>query len=183
MKYDAIQQNVQNINLLHLAPKIQSYEYRGFFSDVAGKEHYKLLAYFSTQYNNTILYDIGTNRGCSALALSYNPTNKIKTFDVVNIMGLTNPPENIEWYIGDFLKEPIEEILKSPFIMLDIDHSGKTEQAIVDLLGRIGWKGILLLDDIYLNVEMRSFWSNIKQDKYDLTPIGHFSGTGLVEFV
>jgi hypothetical protein len=181
MKYNTIQQDVQNINLLHLAPKIQSYEYRGFFSDVAGREHYKLLAYFSTQYNNTILYDIGTNRGCSALALSYNSTNTIKTFDIVNIMGLTNPPENIEWYIGDFLKEPIEEILKSPFIMLDIDHTGKTEKEILDFLIENKWHGLLLLDDIYLNAEMKQFWSDITLPKYDLSHMGHFSGTGLVE--
>ena len=42
-----------------------------------GKEHYKLLSYFSTLFNNSNILDIGTYSGCSALALSYNSTNTI----------------------------------------------------------------------------------------------------------
>ena len=43
-----------------------------------GKEHYKLLSYLSTLFNNSIIIDIGTHRGSSALALSYNSTNIIQ---------------------------------------------------------------------------------------------------------
>ncbi len=78
------------------------------------------------------------------------------------------------------MEQPIEEIHSSPFIMLDIDHSGKTEKEILDFLVDNNWHGHLLLDDIYLNNAMKDFWNNITLEKYDLTHIGHFSGTGLV---
>ena len=39
-----------------------------------------------------------------------------------------------------------------------------------------------MLDDIKLNDEMRDFWSNIKEEKWDITSKGHWSGTGLVNF-
>lgn len=49
-----------------------------------GKEHYKLLSYFSMQFNGATIIDIGTHRGSSALALSYNPTNTVYTFDIMD---------------------------------------------------------------------------------------------------
>jgi hypothetical protein len=39
-----------------------------------------------------------------------------------------------------------------------------------------------MLDDIHLNDDMKLFWNNITEEKYDLTSIGHWSGTGLVVF-
>lgn len=178
MIFDKI--DIQKINLLDLASKITNAESKKYFISDAGIEHYKLLAYISTLYNNTILYDVGTYRGCSALALSYNKTNTIKSFDIDNFREIDNNLNNIKWYISNFLEQTTEEIHSSPFIMLDIDHTGITEQKILDFLLENKWKGMLLLDDIYLNEHMKNFWKNIKQEKYDLTNIGHFSGTGLV---
>ena len=40
------------------------------------KEHYHLLAYLSNMVNNSTIIDTGTHRGSSALALSYNQSNK-----------------------------------------------------------------------------------------------------------
>ena len=57
--------------------------YSDIFGDV-GKEHYKLLSYFSTLFNNSNILDIGTHTGCSALALSYNSTNTIYSFDIMD---------------------------------------------------------------------------------------------------
>jgi hypothetical protein len=46
----------------------------------------------------------------------------------------------------------------------------------------IKWNGLLLLDDINFNEPMNQFWNNISEEKYDITKIGHWSGTGLVNF-
>ena len=54
------------------------------FFEKPGRQHYKLLSYFSTLYNNSNIIDIGTHRGSSATALSYNQTNTIYSFDIVN---------------------------------------------------------------------------------------------------
>ena len=54
-----------------------------FFCDV-GKQHYRLLSYFSTLFNNCNIIDIGSHRGNSALALSYNKTNTVYSFDKIS---------------------------------------------------------------------------------------------------
>jgi hypothetical protein len=171
---------LQEINLLDLSLLIENLESRRYFLLDPGQEHYKLLAHISTLYTNTILYDIGTYRGCSAIALSYNKQNHIKSFDIDNFRSIRSTPSNIEWFIGDFLLESFDSISKAPFIFLDIDHTGVTEQRILNFLKSNNWHGYLMLDDIYLNNEMRQFWASINEEKYDLTNIGHFSGTGLV---
>ena len=173
-------EDLEKINLLDPSKCITNIQSRGFFLLNPGQEHYPLLAHISTLYNNALLYDIGTYRGCSALALSYNKSNTIKSFDTGNFIEMKNTPNNIEWIVGNFMEQPIEEIHSSPFIMLDIDHSGKTEKEILDFLVDNNWHGHLLLDDIHLNNEMKDFWSNITLEKYDITHIGHWSGTGLV---
>ena len=66
--------------------------------------------------------------------------------------------------------------------MIDIDHTGKNEQLMLDFLVEIGWQGFLLFDDIYFNKEMNDLWNSIRHKKCDLTKIGHFSGTGMVLF-
>ena len=173
-------EDLEKINLLDLSICITNMESRGFFVLHPGQEHYPLLAHISTLYNNALLYDIGTYRGCSALALAYNKSNTIKSFDIVDCVQIRNTPSNIEWIVGNFMEQPTEEIHSSPFIMLDIDHTGVTEQKILDFLIDNNWHGKLLLDDINLNQAMKNFWNNITLEKYDLTHIGHFSGTGLV---
>ena len=39
-------------------------------------------------------------------------------------------------------------------------------------------------DDIYLNEGMINFWNHVQTEfkTYDLTSIGHFSGTGLIDY-
>ena len=171
---------LEKIDLSELSKCITNIESRGYFLLRPKQEHYMLLAYFSTLYNNVVLYDIGTYRGCSAVALSYNKKNKVKSFDIGNFRAISETPNNIILNIGNFLDESTQDIHQSPFIMLDIDHTGIIEQQILDFLIDNNWHGSLLLDDIYLNNAMKNFWNNIKQEKHDLTHIGHFSGTGLV---
>jgi len=47
-----------------------------------GISEYKLYAYLSTFFNDTIILDIGTRTGGSALALSYNLNNKVISYDL-----------------------------------------------------------------------------------------------------
>jgi hypothetical protein len=173
-------EKLQKINLTNLSDLIDDKEAKKYFLGEIGQEHYKFLAYVSTQFNNSVLYDIGTYKGCSALALSFNENNMVKSFDIWNFRRLTKEKKNIEWVIGDFLEEDLGTILDSPFIMLDIDHTGKTERKILDFLLEIKWKGFLCLDDIFLNDDMRGFWEGITQKKADITRIGHYSGTSVV---
>jgi len=151
-----------------------------YFHGPSGKEHYRLLIYIASLYNNECLFDIGTYRGMSALALSNNPKNHIKTYDIKKCYPENLKIDNIEFILGDFTED--KNLIISQFIFLDALHDGIYENIVYKYLQKIKWKGLLLLDDIYLNDSMKEFWINITEKKYDISILGHWSGTGIVEF-
>lgn len=156
-----------------------------------GKEHYRLLSYLSTQFDNLNILDIGTARGHSALSLSYNKTNTVHSFDitefVVNKSIQTLP--NVRYYSDNLwdaeaAAKHIDLIKSSPLIFLDVDpHEGHMELAFYQFLKNIGYQGLMICDDIHHFEGMRRFWSQIPIDeKYDISRYGHWSGTGLIRF-
>ena len=151
-----------------------------YFHGESGKEHYRLLIYISNLLDNVTIFDVGTNKCMSALALSSNPLNRVKSFDIINLLPENPIVDNIEYILGDSTKDL--DLLKSPIIFLDVDHDGTYEDIFYNHLKSINWKGILILDDIHLNEPMKKFWEIITEEKYDITKIGHWSGTGLVIF-
>jgi len=175
-------EEVEAIDLLHNAHLINEEEHRGYYLSNPGQEHYKLLAYYSMQFDNATLLDVGTYKGCSALALSHNPKNQIKSFDInPGLRNISDHPTNIEFIIDNILNKEYESlILSSKFIILDTDHLGEFEHEFYTHLRSIGYKGTLLLDDIKLNPEMIEFWNSITDEKYDISNVGHVTGTGLV---
>ena len=153
-------------------------EHKQLFFD--NREHYGLLSTLSKDYNGVKIYDIGTYKGLSALALSSNEKNLIISYDIEYHVEI-HRPDNVEFRIGNFYRD--YEMLKSPLIMFDIDpHNGLDETNFVDNLIRIGYKGTVIFDDIHLNEGMQKFWDSITQEKFDLTSVGHWSGTGKVIF-
>lgn len=159
------------------------------FFEKPGRQHYKLLSYFSTLYNNSNIIDIGTHRGSSATALSYNQTNTIYSFDIVN--KINNPKirniSNIQFIYDDLFMEEGQQkwkdiILSAPFIFLDVDpHNGTMEIDFYHYLQRIQYQGFVICDDIWYFKDMRDkFWYQVPDSqKYDLTEFGHWSGTGI----
>jgi hypothetical protein len=146
----------------------------------AEKEHYTLLSMVSKEYNNTILYDIGSYKGLSAIALSSNQNNLVISYDIEYLLKVTRP-KNVEFRIGDFYND--KQLLSSPLIMFDIDpHDGLQEKKFVSYLTSNNYKGTVIFDDIHLNDGMKDFWSSITQQKQDYTNLGHWSGTGVVHF-
>jgi len=147
---------------------------------------YRLLECLSTSLDDSLILDIGTCLGTSAICLSKNKSNRVISYDIHDCVSqhggknLTHLP-NIEYRIGNCLDDP--DIFKEAgLISLDIGHDGLEEQKIYDKIKEVGFKGWLVLDDIYLNPEMVSFWNNIDLPKRDITNIGHSTGTGLVFF-
>ncbi len=55
-----------------------------WFYGQPGTEHHQLLAYLSTMFEGRTIFDIGTHLGDSAHALSYNKSNQVHSFDVVD---------------------------------------------------------------------------------------------------
>ena len=146
----------------------------------SGKEHYRLLMYISSLFTNSVLFDVGTNKCMSALALSKNGTNIVKTYDILKVAPEYPSVSNIKYIIGDSTED--KDLINSNCIFLDVAHDGTYEDKFYDYLRKINWKGFLLLDDIHLNDPMKTFWNRITEEKYDVTNKGHWSGTGLVVF-
>lgn len=152
-----------------------------------GLEHYQLLSYVASLFQNSLLVDIGTHIGLSALALS-GGTNRVLTFDIEPkvIQGLPFPA-SVEFSTVNVAHDREAFPLDATFALLDIDpHAGQEERAIVQQLVDRGWKGLMMCDDIFLNAGMREFWEFCKGceclQTHDLTPIGHSTGTGLLVF-
>ena len=156
-------------------------DYEWFYAPMGNLgEHYTLLSSLSRYFNDAVLYDLGTHRGLSALALATNPNNKVVSYDIENYLNVDNPG-NIDFRIGNFFEDL--NIFESPLIMMDIDpHDGMIERKAIDWLADNDYKGVLVMDDINLNPDMRNLWESISLEKYDITDKGHWSGTGIVFF-
>ena len=160
-----------------------------YFSDVAGREHYRLLAFLSeamSSYTNKPYIDIGTYLGFSALALSRHASSTVITYDIIDCIPDMGPTmksiSRIEHRITDCLND-MDTLLNTDLISMDVDpHDGVQETEMFNALKDAGYKGLLVLDDIHINKGMKSFWSSIDLLKYDVSKYGHYTGTGLVVF-
>jgi len=175
-------EKVSNIDLSRFFKHVADQEHLKYFSDTDFKEHYRLIAYLSTLFNSSPIFDIGTNRGYSALALSYNQLNLVISYDIADYKDLAYPQEltNIEYRSGDVLQD--SRLLTSPLIMLDTNHDGVFENQFYNFIKQNRYKGLLFLDDIHLNPPMKDFWNRIPEAKADITDLGHWSGSGIVDF-
>lgn len=178
--------NYDEITGISLASEnsLDSREYLGSVGD----QHYKLLAWLSTQFNDINIFDIGTHMGASSAALSYNKSNTIYSFDI-NLSKLVCKKENCKYYEENLWEPDVRnkwksQILSSPLIFLDIDpHEGTMEYEFYTWLVENNYKGLLVLDDIWYFKGMRdNLWYKISTKKFDMTEIGHSSGTGIVDF-
>lgn len=164
-----------------------------YFMLQSGKEPYRLLYYFASLFNNSIIIDLGTSNGASALALSHNETNQIYSFDIQertetnyfqNTHSFERAPrfKNVDFIISENFMKYIDIFLKSSFIYLDIAHDGIWETILLESLINKNYKGLVMMDDINDFPEMKKIWNNISIKKIDLTQYGHWSGTGLLDF-
>jgi hypothetical protein len=179
---------LQTIDLEKLRPDVGSSEW---LYSRPGVEHYQLLAYLSTLFEGRTLFDLGTHHGDSALALSYNETNIVLSFDVVDhVPAHRRKRSNVDYYQIDLFDPATRErwkeaLLGSALIFVDIDpHEGTREHELLGWLRANEYQGLIVLDDIWYFKPMRDqLWYRI-EDRYklDVTHVGHWSGTGIVSF-
>jgi predicted O-methyltransferase YrrM len=161
----------------------------------AGIEAYKFYAYISTLVNDTTIIEIGSRFGRSGVALAFNPNNKVKSFDILEQGASQIIRDNLTFSIGDILSPDVK---REPgkwdhvdIVMIDVDpHDGIKEREFLSFLEEIKWEGLLILDDILPNwprivpgadpEAMNAWWNGLTYDKYDVSDVGHFSGTGVV---
>jgi len=162
--------------------------------NIAGIVPYRLYAHLSTLFDDGVILDIGTLYGSSALALSYNTKNHVKSYDLSEKSKIAQRMErdNIDWNIMDFREDESIEWDKVKMIVIDTNHTGDQEVEFMKFLIAKDWKGIMCFDDIHLNRAMIDFWECFDEDiREDVTKLGHgvfnaespdkTCGTGFVE--
>lgn len=187
--------DVKTINNSNLIKFISWDVHQKCINAKAGDHHYKLLSYLSTLISNGVIFEFGTHYGTSSLALSVNKSNKVITYDIPNQFreyGIYPQPENVELRVGNIFELKQEnEMLNADLIFVDVDHLGVFEWKVYTYLGDNKYKGIMVVDDIVFNQEMKDFWNKITHTKYDITKVGHAyvdlsaesgGGTGLIDF-
>jgi predicted O-methyltransferase YrrM len=156
-----------------------------------GGEPYSFYAYVSTLINNKVILDVGTRMGLSALAFSFNSLNKVVSYDLVEQGASNIKKDNIEFKIMDFRNDESLNYKNVDIIMIDVDpHDGIQEREMLSFLKNKKWSGMLILDDILNNwpvvipgadpQEMNNWWNSIEEEKYDVSDVAHYSGTGIV---
>ena len=187
---------------------VEQTSYKAFGASI---DHYHaILAHLSTYFNDSIIVDLGTHRGGSAAALSYNKSNEVYTFDITpheeavelfkedeykNITYIIGNCIENNWYgqpMGPFstnLSEPLksekEIFLSSELIFVDIDpHNGIQEAAVLDFLVENDYNGIMVCDDIgYQHPPMHDWWNSIELPTYTIrNKYAAFKGTGIICF-
>ena len=87
----------------------------------AGQSEYCLYSWLSTQFDKSIILDVGTRTGGSALALSYNENNKVISYDLQEQGASQIQRDNIEFKIQDFREDDSLNWDHVSIIMLDVD--------------------------------------------------------------
>lgn len=182
-----INQNVHNVDLSHLTRYVNWHHLNAWFPGEVGENHHKLLAYLSSQLpKGSKVTDLGTQYGASALALSYNPDVEVTTYDISNQIPDGVPSfrnvKNIKG-VHSSCFDNVQNYIDSKLILLDISpHNGSDEGRLVGMLLEREYKGLLICDDILAFPAMKTFWTELKMKKYDVSIYGHWSGTGIVVF-
>jgi len=166
--------------------------YNRYYDNKSGENEYRLYSYLTTFFNNPTILDIGTFYGRSAISLSYNETNNVISYNLIdqikNNKHKIYTKQNLEFRIKNVLEDLNKEMIdKTKIIMIDIDHYKVIEEQILGRLRELNFSGIILLDDIHhpireMRIPMEELWNNIPEKKYDVTKYGHISGTGLIIF-
>jgi len=141
MKINTIKNDVLDNKDMAFVDKILNEEYKQYYLDLSGREHYRLLSYLSEQISDAQILDIGTLKGCSALAFASNSTNKVFSFNIAHQLQLKDPPSNIKFIIDDVTHpQYVPLIQESKIIMLDTMHDGSFEVQFLQHLLDIGFR-------------------------------------------
>lgn len=178
---------IDSIDLSTLNKYVEWHSNFQYFNLEAGKEHYKLLAYLSKTLECKKLIDIGTYLGYSAVALSFDDSKHIDSYDIFDWIPTADENKttvaaraNVKTHVSDYISDLANICKDTDLVMIDIDHSGATEREIMQTLRDCRYTGLVLIDDTKLNAEMIRFFADIPEKKLDISAVGHHSGTGLV---
>ena len=186
----------RRVNITALSRK--SIRMQDNFEEGPGGAPYHLYAFVSTLFNDSVILDIGSQYGNSALALSYNESNHVISYEIdpwysnETYHSKTRRDierSNITWKDFDFRDDNDIDFNKVKIIVIDIDPHGmkvagkEEELRMIEHVLKKGWSGVIILDDIYKGCQMEDFWNELSipgWTKIDVSELGHSSGTGIL---
>ena len=186
----------RRVNVRELATK--SIRMQDNFEEGPGGSPYHLYAFLSTLFDDSIILDVGSQYGNSALAFSYNESNHVISYEIdpwySNETYHTKTRrdierDNITWRDIDFRDDEDIDYEKVKIILIDIDPHGhkiagkEEELRMIEHLLEKGWSGVLIFDDIDKGCQMQDFWNELSiagWTKIDVSELGHSSGTGIL---
>jgi predicted O-methyltransferase YrrM len=185
-----------DINLSDISDRMDLGSVR--YPDFWPGEHYRLLASIVKIERPTLIVEIGTAQGLSALALKkYLPAEgSVATFDIVPWNEITDTylrkadfeDGRLAHHVGD-LSEPTVFLRhttlleQADVVFVDAPKDGRFEPIFLQNLERLRFRKpmLLILDDIRV-WNMLATWRQLARPKLDMTSFGHWSGTGFVDW-
>ena len=173
---------IDKIDLSYLLPKMHRHNAQ-YLNLPPGQEPYKLYKYITYNMHGYIITEFGVLFGASLVVWASNRDNHVVAYDIEDQRtDACKDLYNTAFYrmsaTDAIAQHPM--IKGSKLIYVDTIHNGVEELATLNALRNIGYHGITIWDDINLNDEMKSFFSSVKEEKIDLSAVGHWSGTGII---
>ncbi|KAJ9448535.1 hypothetical protein DIPPA_10717 [Diplonema papillatum] len=161
-----------------------------------------------------LFVELGTRESASAVALAEDARNAVFTLDIFDAarhaartlsqhrrsrvlpLDLQLTASNIHYVCTDVLNETVSAtatyrrlVLGARVLLLDTHHHPETmpfEYEFLKFLEKNGFGGLIILDDIFLNPEMKRLWrwcnGRYGDRAIDATSIAHATGTGMIDF-
>lgn len=161
--------------------------------------HYRLLAAFVDVLKPRCVVEVGTAQGMSALALKHclPSDGQVVTFDLIPwqeyegacVTAADFADRRLVQYTENLADAAVAHrhralLSRAELIFLDAAKDGVTEPQLLANLREIPFvkPPLLLFDDIRV-WNMLKVWREIPYPKLDLTSFGHWTGTGVVEWL
>jgi predicted O-methyltransferase YrrM len=167
------------------------------YFDVWPGEHYRLLAGIVEEMEPRTIIEIGTFSGLSFLSLCAKASAdcEITTFDILHWSDLPDTlllPADFSdlrrQEIGDlaepeFFKRHSDLFRRADLIFIDGPKNLVFENALMRHFEEIEFTSspVMIFDDIKL-WQMLAFWRDIRRPKLDATSLGHWTGTGMIDW-
>jgi predicted O-methyltransferase YrrM len=161
-------------------------------------EHYRLLTALVAALQPSLVLEIGTATGLSALAMkpALPPGGRIVTYDIVPWQRFSGTVLREDDFADGRLEQRVEDLTdeavaarsrdlleQAGLLFVDAAKDGRQEVRFLETFDRLAFRAdpIAVFDDIRV-WNMLSIWRGVRRPKLDLTSFGHWSGTGLVDY-
>lgn len=181
-----------DVDLAHLHERSAS---AAQFISVHPGEHYRFLAALTERLEPSLVVEIGTFTGLSALAIlsKLPPAARLISYDLVrwdmfddSALRVSDFEDGrLEQRLGDLAEQTyfdhnVTLLESASMIFVDGPKDGHFEPQFMRLISSLPRRQAcwLIFDDIRL-WKMLGFWRSIGLPKFDATSVGHWSGTGI----